>query len=240
MGNKRILIIRACGINDETQECNNIKNQCELYDIDADDFCIKTNLELEKILSKEETSDKGKKYDYIYLSSHGNAEGFGNNTAELDYTWKELGALLCESDCMKEDCVILLSCCRGGLNQVAYTLFFCCDKISYVVGPRQSLGSEEMLISFNILLFNLENRKIDPIVACDKIKLATDIRFVCFDRLEIETQTDYIDHKQKLEDENLIEEYDDFDAKLGYTANKLKDFLYNIIDDIVHNEDFKK
>jgi hypothetical protein len=41
-----------------------------------------------------------------------------------------------------------------------------------------------MLIAYNILLFNLEHRKLDPIIACEKIKCGTDIRFACFDRHE--------------------------------------------------------
>jgi len=110
----------------------------------------------------------------------------------------DFGSILCNAECMEENCVVMLSCCRGGLNQVAYDLFYHCSKITYIVGPRQSLCSHDMLISFNILLFNLEYRFVDPIVACEKIKLATDIRFICFDRLETESQIDYIMHIKKL------------------------------------------
>jgi hypothetical protein len=185
---KRILLLRACGITDEKQECDNIKSQSELYDLEVHDYCPKTNEELEAILNKEIA------FDYIYLSSHGNAEGFGNEIRTIEYSWFDFGTLLCRSACMKPECVIMLSCCRGGLNQVAYDLFYCCPKIAYIVGPRQSLPAQDMLISFNILLYNLENRNVDPVVACEKIKLATDIRFVCFDRLETETETGYIWH----------------------------------------------
>jgi len=54
-----------------------------------------------------------------------------------------------------------------------------------------------MLIGFNILLYNLEHRGVDPIVACEKIKLGTDIRFVCFDRLETESDAGYKMHVQE-------------------------------------------
>ena len=201
---KRILILRACEISNkekevigETKECNNIKIQSELYGFKVDDHCVTTNQELEDILSpknEDEVSDN-EKYDYIYLSSHGGDSGFANKSdgsGNLNYSWSDFGALLCSSQCMKDDCIVMLSCCRGGLNQVAYTLFYCCEKISYIVGPKQSLCASSMLISFNILLYNLEHRGIDPIVACEKIKLATDIRFICFDRLETEAQIDYL------------------------------------------------
>jgi protein-disulfide isomerase-like protein with CxxC motif len=98
---------------------------------------------------------------------------------------------------MNEECVILLSCCRGGLNQVAYTLFLSCDNVSYVIGPRQSLAPAEMLISYNILLFNMEFRRMDAVVACKKIESATDMRFVCFDRLEVETEPTFIAQQEQ-------------------------------------------
>ena len=101
--------------------------------------------------------------------------------------------------CMKPDCIIMLSCCRGGLNQVAFDLFYCCTKISYIVGPRQSLTSDEMLISFNVLLYNLEHRNVDPIIACEKIKAATDLRFFCFDKLETEGELAYLIRAEQYE-----------------------------------------
>lgn len=33
-------------------------------------------------------------------------------------------------------------------------------------------------------IYNIEIRKVDPIIACEKIKLATDQRFSCYDREE--------------------------------------------------------
>jgi hypothetical protein len=190
---KHILILRACGIDDEKQECDNIKSQCELYDLKVYDHCPKTNDELQTILNS------GIAYDYIYLSSHGDAIGFENNTKTINYSWFDFGVELCSSMCMKEDCIVMLSCCRGGLNQIAYDLFYCCNKISYIVGPRQSLFPHDMLISFNILLYNLEHRNVDPIVACEKIKLGTDIRFICFDRLETEAEAGFLIRMQQYE-----------------------------------------
>lgn len=39
-------------------------------------------------------------------------------------------------------------------------------------------------ICFGIFLYNMEIRSADPVVACEKIKLATDQRFSCYDRQE--------------------------------------------------------
>jgi len=196
---KNILILRACGLNDEKQECDNIKSQAELYNIEVHDYCPKDNQELLEILNK------GIAFDYIYLSSHGSADGFGNETETIVYSWFDFGVELCGSMCMKPDCIILLSCCRGGLDQVAYDLFYCCSKIAYIVGPRQSLYPHDLLISFNVLLYNLEHRNVDPIIACEKIKQGTDIRFVCFDRLETEAETGYLlrvkEYDRKLKEE---------------------------------------
>jgi len=187
---KRILIIKACGVKGEDHECSNIKTQAELYNIETQLIEPNTIEELSASLSEN------KSFDYIYLSSHGDADGLCNNTQSISLTWFEFGVMLCETGCMNENCILMLSCCRGGLNQVAFDLFYCCDKISYIVGPRQSLPASDMLISFNLLLYNITFRGLDPIVACEKIKAGTDIRFVCFDKLEVETEPSYIWHIQ--------------------------------------------
>jgi hypothetical protein len=194
---KEMLILRACGVQDENKECVNIKAQAELYGINVCDECPQNNEDLINLLIR------GIKYDYIYLSAHGDAEGFCNEERTVDLSWMDFGTELCSSMCMNEDCIVLLSCCRGGLNQVAYDLFYCCFKIAYVVGPRQSLYPHDMLIGFNILLYNLEHRGVDPIVACEKIKLGTDIRFVCFDRLETESEPAYLMHIKQYSFEEL-------------------------------------
>ena len=183
---KTMLLIKACGVQGEEQECMNVQIQADLYGIVTTMAEPKTIEELRSVL------ENGAKYDYIYLSSHGSAEGLCNHDNSIKLTWLDFGLMLCESACMKENCILMLSCCRGGLNQVAYDLIYCCENISYVVGPRQSLPAHDMLISFNIFLYNVRHRGLDPIVACEKIKAGTDIRFVCFDRLEVEAEAGYI------------------------------------------------
>lgn len=188
--NKKILILLACGHLDEKKECISIKAQCELYSIDVYQHQPKSTKNLDNILDKY--FKQRIEFDYIYLSAHGSEFGFGNELETINYDWMDFGIKLCETQCMKEDAVLMLSCCRGGLNQVAYDLFYCCPNIAYIVGPRQSLTSDYMIMAFSILLFNIEHRNTDPIVACEKIKLGTDIRFLCFDRLETEGEASYL------------------------------------------------
>lgn len=176
--NKRILILKACGSSDEPHECNGICEQAQLYGIDSVCKCVKDNEDLESILCSYGL------FDYVYLSAHGDSEGFASEDGEVEMSWKKLAMLLCQSKCMNEDGILMLSCCRGGLMEVAYDIFLTCQQICYVLGPRQSLTSADMHICFGIFLYNMEIRSVDPVVACEKIILATDQRFSCYDREE--------------------------------------------------------
>lgn len=175
---KRILILKACGGSDEPHECNGICEQAQLYGIESVCKCVKNNEDLEGLLYSHGL------FDYIYLSTHGNSEGFSSEDEKVNMSWQKLAMLLCKSKCMNEDSILMLSCCRGGLMEVAYDIFLTCQQICYVLGPRQSLTSADMHICFGIFLYNMEIRSADPVVACEKIKLATDQRFSCYDRQE--------------------------------------------------------
>lgn len=175
---KRILILKACRSNDEPYECNGISEHAHLYGIESVCKCVKDNDDLEAILSSNG------QFDYIYLSAHGNSEGFASEDERVLMSWQKLAMLLCDSNCMNEDSILMLSCCRGGLMEVAYTIFMTCYQICYVLGPRQSLTSADMHICFGIFLYNMEMHGLDPVVACERIKLATDQRFSCYDREE--------------------------------------------------------
>lgn len=175
---KRILVLKACISIDEPHECSGICEQAQLYGIESVCKCVKDNEGLESILYSHGL------FDYIYLSAHGNVEGFTSEDGKVNMSWQKLAMLLCKSKCMNEDSILMLSCCRGGLMEVAYDIFLTCQQICYVLGPRQSLTSADMHICFGIFLYNLEIRGVDPVVACEKIKLATDQRFSCYDRQE--------------------------------------------------------
>jgi len=175
---KRILVLKACRSIDEPHECSGICEHAQLYGIESVCKCVKDNEGIESILYSHGL------FDYIYLSAHGNAEGFASEDEKVNMSWQKLAMLLCKSKCMNEDSILMLSCCRGGLMEVAYDIFLTCQQICYVLGPRQSLTSADMHICFGIFLYNMEMRRVDPVVACEKIKLATDQRFSCYDRQE--------------------------------------------------------
>jgi hypothetical protein len=72
MAKKRMLMLKACGMKSEKHECNGICTQAKLYGINVQPFIVEDNLKLEEILYSNG------RFDYIYLSSHGNTKGFSS------------------------------------------------------------------------------------------------------------------------------------------------------------------
>jgi hypothetical protein len=194
--NKRILILEACGHSDETLEISGIKTQSELYGMDVIQCCISSKQDLINALSNHG------QFDYVYLSSHGNQSGFCNEKNTINLSWFKFGSMVCSTECLREGGILLLSCCRGGLNEVAYDMFWNCPSIEYVDGRRHSLASSDMLIGFQLLMYNLEYRNLDPIVASSRVLNGTDIRFTCFDRMETMSDPGYINRKKELDESN--------------------------------------
>jgi hypothetical protein len=195
---KKLLILQACGHKQESLECDNIKTHAKHYGMEVHDYCVKDNDHFQQIMLN--ILENQLKYDYIFLSSHGDSYGFISEDELVQHTWEEFGVLLCSSDCLNEQCVVMLSCCRGGLNHVAYELFYACGFIDFVIGPRQNLSSVEMINAFNIIMFNTEHRDIDPVRACKKVAAGIDIRMMCFDREETTERYNYIQfakHREK-------------------------------------------
>lgn len=196
----RLLIIKACGVEGEELECAGISNLAKSYGMDVSEICPSTKAELFSQLGS------GGRFNYIYLSAHGDAEGLMNESNSLDVNWEDFGTLVCLSDCMEQGCLLLLSCCRGGLNQVANKLFYACGDLEYIIGPRSSLVPTEMTVSFHLFLYNITHRGLDPVVASEKIKCGTDIRFVCFDRMEVEAEQWYQRYSEERQKELLVKE----------------------------------
>ncbi len=165
----------------------NIMCNANQYGMEYEEKVVTSNEELEAALNC------GKKYDYLYIAGHGGKECVGENGGFI-VPWAELGSKLCKSNCLNEDAILLLYCCRGGLNQVAYTLFAACTNIQYVCGCRQSARNIDLMIGFNVFVYNIECRHIDPVLAADKATVATENRFMCFDRLEVEADPMYYYH----------------------------------------------
>jgi len=187
------LILKFLLTDEEANETQNILEQLQLYEFDVENIKIENGEDLEAALQS------GKKYDLVYLSAHGDEDGFSNEAEDYKSSWKNFGELIYNSSCLSEENILLLSCCRGGLNKVAYEMFYICPEIEYICGPRVSLDSSEMLIGFNVFLFNAFYRGIDPIISAEKALLATDIKFKCFDRLETVSETGYLVHTEVID-----------------------------------------
>jgi hypothetical protein len=184
---KRMLVLVASE-DVQPEEVNNITSQVKLYGIEHDRFDVHTAQDLYNALNY------GYQYDYIYLATHGCDVEFGNVSGSLKVTWLQFAAMVCNSGCNKQDAIFLHSCCRGGLSQVAWKMFNCCNKIAYVCGPRNNISPVDLVTAFNLFLYNVEVRRIDPVVAAEKVLGAIDTRLVCYDRLDAESDAGYINH----------------------------------------------
>jgi hypothetical protein len=193
MPEQNALILKFLLTKDETSETQNIFEQLQLYDFNVDMSNIENGDRLKEVLQTD------KKYDLIYLSAHGDEDGFSNEAEDYKSSWKNFGELIYNSSCLAPENILLLSCCKGGLNKVAYEMFYICPEIEYICGPRISLDSCEMLIGFNVFLFNTFYRGIDPIISAEKALSATDIKFKCFDRLETVSETAYLIHTEVID-----------------------------------------
>lgn len=183
---KRLLLIKAAGMEEEASECKIITELCFSYEIAVHCIEAKDNCDLgEKIFEVRQ------QFDFIYLSAHGNSEIFGSEDECINVPWDQFSSWLCESGVLKEDSILFHSCCRGGLDQVAFSLFYTCPQISYVIGPREKLCALDMVIAFHLLLYSREYRYYDAVIACKRIESGASLRFKCFDRMEIESMPAY-------------------------------------------------
>lgn len=184
---KEMLILKASeDIKDV--EIDNIASQAKMYNIQCYIFKIDSYQKL------YETLFTPQKYDYIYLATHGCETSWGNISGTVNITWLNFAAMICGSHVAKEGAIVFHSCCRGGLNQVAWQMFACCPKIEFVCGPRHNLYSVDLITSFNLFLYFIEIKNIDPVRSAEKVLNATDVRLVCYDRLETCVDLSYTNH----------------------------------------------
>lgn len=186
---KRLLILKASTDVCPT-EIGHITATAKLYQMAADIIEVNSAQELEKELNN------GQKYDYVYLCAHANHQVFGDNQTGFNISWIDFGGILCQADCMNFGCIFLLACCRTGLNQVAYDLFWSCGKIEFICGPRWTLKPNDLTIAFNVFIYNMESRQTQPDEASKRMSEATGYSFNCFDRVEIEMKQDYRDREK--------------------------------------------
>ncbi len=180
---KKLLVIRvSTDVMDES--IRDIYCHARHYKIEPFHKDVKTIEELSSALSD------GNQYDYLYFAGHGNGQYLGDNK-DFSITWSEVGSIICDSNCLKQGSIVMLYCCKGGFNTVAFQLMASCNNIEYVCGAKQSIKNIDAIIGFNVFMYNIENRRIDPSISAKKATKATDIRFECFDRTEVEANPHY-------------------------------------------------
>jgi len=192
--NKKLLFIR---ISDDISDITEGAIYCKsaLHKIEFESIKFTSAIELEKHLD-------GKQYDYIYFAGHGNIYCLGESNICKLY-WEQIAEIICNKKCLYENAIIMLYCCKGGLNDIAYKLFANCDSIEYVCGVKQNVLSIDLLVGFNVFLYNIGHRAIDPILSAQRATLATEVRFECFSRSEAESNLTYLyEYKNKYNHNN--------------------------------------
>jgi len=181
---KTMLVLKASE-DVSSAEIDNVVTQTKMYGIEHDIYEIRSIDDLFDALNT------GKRYDYLFLATHGCETSWGNISGTLNVKWIDFAALVCMSGVTKPGSVFLHSCCRGGLTQVAHTMFACCDKIEFVCGPRYNIRPVDLVTAFNLFLYQVEIRKIYAVIAADKILQAVDLKLMCYDKVETKGELSY-------------------------------------------------
>jgi hypothetical protein len=181
---KRLLIVKACDDVCAT-EIDHLKNIAEMFGMT---HCLVDLVGMDEFKKKLCGGDK---YDYLYLAAHASPFDFGTADGKVSITWSDLSVALCETQCLNPEAILLLGCCRGGLRRVAETLFFNCDQIDYVCGPRWTVTSHDLTAGFHVFIYNMESRHEQPSTAVRRASGATGYDFFCYDRVEVEDHYQY-------------------------------------------------
>jgi hypothetical protein len=155
--------------------------------------------EIHGISDVQSLKNAGIRYDYIYLCAHADQIGFGDNKS-YSIEWTDFGTAICLKEVLNEGCVFLLACCRSGLNKVAFDLFYSCVLIEYVCGPRWTLNSLDLSVAFNVFLYNMEHKRMQPDQAAERMSQAVGFDFRCYDRIEVESTLEYQRYCETLTD----------------------------------------
>ena len=152
-------------------------------------------IDLVRKYSKDEV-----KFNYIYLCTHGDKNSFQTNLSgdKIDFSWSSFGGLICETEILKNDTILLLGCCKGGMFNVATDIMAVCNKINFVCGVKWNVKAWDLTTGFIVFLHNIENKNAEPSYAAQKASLATDYTFVCYDRDEIEMMPQFLQRQLNL------------------------------------------
>lgn len=194
---KKILILKAsksiCG-----EEVGMISNQCMLLGMVVEEKEIDTEQKLAETF--RELYKANIEYDYLYLCTHGNKDGFeiDMGTSKEHMEWYKFSSILCSNSILKENGIVLLACCNGGLFTVSAEIMAACNHVNFVCGVKWTVNSWDLATGFNVFMYSMEKRKSEPQYAAQKSSLATDYTFVCYERTEIESNPQFINIQNEL------------------------------------------
>ncbi len=194
---KSILVLRAstdiCG-----DEVGLVTHHCQLLGMTVYKEDVPTEDELYNVVEKY--LDKDVHFDYIYLCSHGDKEGFETDLSgdKIFIPWTSFSQILCENGILNDDTIFLLACCKGGLTKVAIDIMSVCNKINYICGVKWNAYPWDLTTGFVVFIHNIENKNAEPNYAAQKASLATDYTFMCYDRDEVEMNPLYKTRQNEL------------------------------------------
>jgi hypothetical protein len=189
---KTLLILRAskdiCDV-----EVSQIETIAKMHDMETIVHVVAASDSLAKL------ADYKKQFAYVYLATHANPVGFGDDgSAGYFVTWYDFAQTICPIDILAHNAVFLLACCRGGVRQVSYDIFAGCDKIQFVCGARWQLTAPDLTAGFHAFIYNMERRRLQPDQAAKRASEATGYDFLCYDRVEIERTPEFQQHQEQI------------------------------------------
>ncbi len=194
---KSILVLRAskdiCG-----DEVSLVTSHCQLLGMTVYKEDVPTEAALTNVVEKY--LSQGVHFDYIYLCSHGDKEGFETDLSgtQVFIPWTTFSQQLCENGILNDDTIFLLACCKGGLTKVAIDIMSVCYKINYICGVKWNAFPWDLTTGFVVFIHNIENKNAEPNYAAQKASLATDYTFMCYDRDEVEMNPQYLIRQSEL------------------------------------------
>lgn len=122
-------------------------------------------------------------FDVIYLCGHANETHFGGDGSESDrkvaVAWPLVSAAICEL--LRENSLVFLAACKGGLDQVAYDLYLGCESLDVVVGPAANVDGDSLLLAFHVMLYQRIVSKVTEQTAALAAELASRKAIRCWD-----------------------------------------------------------
>lgn len=173
-----MIIINVLEGDEHQPNISNITNQAEFYHLKkVEEETVENIAEFEHAISSGG-------YDYFVLIGHGDEMCFTDNKL-FEIEWSEIGEKICNAGCLNDNSILMMYCCKGGVMEVAFTLFAECKHLAYVFGSKEEMYPIELAIGFNLFMYQLEFKDLSPELAARKALEGTDRLFTCYFRNDV-------------------------------------------------------